>query len=140
MNNWKYKLQKDFDFTVDHKIQSSKIWLRDGERVLGYAGYRKDTLSYIRVFEGYAWDGASPKFSVLDLFWIGTPDGCLYEGFPKLYRATLIHDSLLQFRNQLGLTRKQCDDRFLEEMKKNKFKLRWIYYWAVRIYAILTGK
>ena len=135
MSNWKFKLQKDFDFTANVKIKANKIWLRDGERVLGFAEYRKNDRTYIRIFEGYAWDGATPKLSIFDLFWIGTPDGCLYEGVPKLYYPTLIHDSLLQFRQDLGLTRKDCDDIFLEEMKKKKFLLRRLYYWAVRIFG-----
>lgn len=29
------------------------------------------------VHKGYRWDGCSPKFSIFDLFWIGTPDGVI---------------------------------------------------------------
>ena len=141
MNNWKFKLEKDFDFVLDYEIPEHSVHLVSGpnNKSFGYAHVRGE-YTYIRIFEGYAWDGATPKFSVLDLFWIGTPDGLLYCGKPKIYYSTLIHDFLLQFRKELGLTRKQCDDRFLKEMTKNKFKLRWIYYLVVRMYAILTGK
>ena len=140
MNNWKFKLEKDFDFVLDYKIYDHRVHLRSGpdHKVFGYADVRGE-YTYIRIFEGYAWDGATPKISVLDLLWIGIPDGLSYCGKPKIYHATLIHDFLLQFRKELGLTRKQCDDRFLNEMTKSKFKLRWIYYLAVRIYSILTG-
>lgn len=136
-SNWKFKLGKDFDFTIPHKLPVAKTYLMSGDRVIGYAEQRNNRI-YIKIIEGYAWDGATPKFSVLDLFWIGTPDGCLYEGVPKLYYPTLIHDFLLQFRRELNLTRKQCDDRFLEEMRKKRFLLRGLYYWAVRIFGTIN--
>lgn len=31
----------------------------------------------ITVARGYRWDGCSPKLNVLDLFWMGTPDGAI---------------------------------------------------------------
>lgn len=132
--NWKYQLEKDFRFEIRHELPDRRVYLYSGERRIGYASQEEDVAT-IYITREYAWDGATPKFSVLDLFWIGTPDGCLWEGKPKLYYPTLIHDFLLQFRRELNLTRKQCDDRFLEEMERVNFKLRYVYYWAVRIFG-----
>lgn len=135
--NWKYKLEEDCRFEFDRLLDSIKDhrgislshWGSAHKNIWG------ENKTDFRISKGYAWDGATPKFSILDLFWIGTPDGCLWEGKPKLYYPTLIHDFLLQFREELGLTRKECDDRFLEEMERVNFKLRYVYYYAVRIFG-----
>jgi hypothetical protein len=141
MNNRKFKLDRDFDFTISYEISKSKSYLRSGSdyKKIGYAAPRNGK-TYFRIFKGYTWDGCSPKISFFDMFWIGTPDGCVYDGKQKLYYPSLIHDFLLQFRSNLSLTRKQCDDIFLYEMSKNKFTLRWLYYFSVRIYGVIKGK
>lgn len=135
--NWKYKLEEDYDFEFNRTLNSIKDYRGVRLSYWGFANISpwEDNITEIRINKGYAWDGATPKFSILDLFWIGIPDGCLWEGKSKLYYPTLIHDFLLQFREELGLTRKECDDRFLEEMKRVNFKLRYVYYWSVRIFG-----
>ena len=47
----------------------------------------------------YTWDGCTPKFSILDIFVIGTPDGIknINTGKPKTYFASLVHDVLYQY-------------------------------------------
>ena len=50
---------------------------------------------------GYAWDGCSPKFQLGDLIF-GTPDGVIGMNHkPKTYIASMAHDILYQFRDQL---------------------------------------
>ena len=44
----------------------------DGRKVVSFQRPRT-----IIVSRGYKWDGCSPKFHVLDLFWFGTPDGII---------------------------------------------------------------
>ena len=88
--------------------------------------------------EGYAWDGCSPKWNFLDLILIGVPDGrsIVTTNKPITYYASLIHDILLQFRKDIGLSRKEADKVFLHYL--GDFSLRYIYYYAVRIYGMIV--
>ena len=91
---------------------------------------------------GYAWDGCSPKFQLGDLIF-GTPDGVLGMNHkPKTYIASMAHDILYQFRDQLvgKVTRKQADAIFLEQMKKQHFLLANLYYRGVRMFGGLFWK
>ena len=64
--------QRDCD-AFDHEVGKGKGLLdSDGREVV-----RFEPPSTIIVCRGYRWDGCSPKLNVLDLFWIGTPDGCI---------------------------------------------------------------
>lgn len=88
----------------------------------------------IVVTRGYAWDGCTPKVCVLDLV-LGTPDGVVSSrtGRPKTYHASLVHDALYQFLpDGLPLTRAQADRCFLLLMSETGFRLRYVYYLAVR--------
>ena len=90
-----------------------------------------------RVIAGYAWDGCTPKFSVLDLVF-GTPDGIPNEKTrkPKAYYASLLHDVLYQFLDaDLPMSRKQADEVFREILTRDHFAPRPIYYAAVRIFG-----
>jgi hypothetical protein len=88
--------------------------------------------------QGYAWDGCTPKWNVLDLLLIGTPDGRVIVNTEKpiTYYASLIHDILLQFRADIGISRKQADRLFLEYL--GDFSLRYLYYIVVRGYGMLS--
>ena len=88
--------------------------------------------------QGYAWDGCTPKWNVLDIVLIGTPDGrvIVNTGKPITYYASLIHDILLQFRSDIGISRKDADRIFLEYL--GDFDLRYVYYIAVRSYGMLS--
>ena len=91
---------------------------------------------------GYAWDGCSPKFQLGDLIF-GTPDGVIgINGKPKTYYASMAHDILYQFRDQLigKVTRKDADAIFLEQMQKQNFLLAKLYYSAVRMFGGLFWK
>jgi hypothetical protein len=88
--------------------------------------------------QGYAWDGCTPKWNVLDLLLIGTPDGRVIVNTEKpiTYYASLIHDILLQFRTDIGISRKQADRVFLQYL--GDFSLRYLYYIVVRGYGVLS--
>lgn len=91
---------------------------------------------------GYAWDGCSPKFQLGDLIF-GTPDGVIgLNSKPKTYYASMAHDILYQFRDQLvgKVTRHQADTIFLEQMKKQNFLLANVYYRGVRMFGGLFWK
>ena len=53
--------------------------------------------------KGYAWDGCSPKFQILDLIF-GTHDGAISENTGKAvtYYASMVHDVLYQFHDEFG--------------------------------------
>lgn len=86
--------------------------------------------------KGYAWDGCTPKWNFFDLFLIGTPDGraIVNTQLPITYYASLIHDILLQFKNDIGLSRKEADEVFLKYL--GNFSLRYVYFVAVRLFGM----
>ena len=93
----------------------------------------------ITILAGYAWDGCTPKFCLLDIL-IGIPDGVVDSrtGRPKTYYASLIHDVLYQFLDDgLPLTRRQVDRFFLELLGRTGFTWRYVYYGAVRLFGNL---
>ncbi|MEI7981932.1 MAG: DUF1353 domain-containing protein [Bacteroidota bacterium] len=77
---------------------------------------------------GYAWDGCSPKWNVLDLTW-GTPDGRLDFNTeePMTYYASMIHDALYQYKAVAGISRNEADVIFRLILKEAGFRLWWVY-------------
>jgi hypothetical protein len=89
----------------------------------------------VTVTKGYAWNGCTPKFFFLDLSF-GTPDGAVYRptGRPKAYFASLVHDALYQFLGKDSpISRRQADEAFLRLLTDSRFRLRWLYWLAVRL-------
>jgi len=86
---------------------------------------------------GYAWDGCTPKYNIFDLLLVGTPDGrtIVSTGKPITYYASLIHDILCQYGEDIGISRRQADDVFLIYL--GDFELRHLYYVAVRSYGLI---
>ncbi|MDX8387463.1 MAG: hypothetical protein R8M46_02870 [Ghiorsea sp.] len=84
---------------------------------------------------GYAWDGCTPKWNIFDLLLVGTPDGrtIVNTGKPITYYASLVHDILCQFNEDIGISRKEADDLFLVYL--GDFNLRYVYYIAVRSFG-----
>jgi len=81
---------------------------------------------------GYAWDGCTPKWSVFNLFVVGTPDGHVDHRTmePYTYRASLVHDALYQYLDTVPVTKDKIDRLFLKML--GDFKLRKIYYYGVK--------
>jgi len=90
---------------------------------------------------GYAWDGCSPKFNILQ-FTCGTPDGMLvYETCaPITYYASMFHDAIYQYKKEIDITRKETDNLFKENLKKADFMWWWLYYFAVWAFGWIRGK
>lgn len=84
---------------------------------------------------GYAWDGCSPKVSLLNLWVVGTPDGHInYRTMkPYTYYASLVHDALYQYLDSIPVTKHEVDTLFLHML--GDFQLRYVYYWAVRLFG-----
>lgn len=91
-------------------------------------------------YKGYAWDGCSPKGNFIDLTW-GTPDGRLDFSTerPITFFASMIHDVLYQYKNNVPISRKETDILFLITLQEATFKLTGLYYWAVRAFGGFYG-
>jgi hypothetical protein len=90
---------------------------------------------------GYAWDGCSPKWNILD-FIVGTPDGRLDLTTERqiTYYASMIHDVLYQYKGKVSLSRKEADILFRLNLIKAKFLLNTLYFLGVRIGGGFYGK
>lgn len=82
----------------------------------------------IEVYPPYAWDGASPKFVLFDMEF-GTNDGRVNPSNdePILKWPTCMHDWLMQFRRQIGVTPFQANWEFHKAMRFVNFEARWLY-------------
>lgn len=133
-----FKLQQDYSFvskTVckqlkkDLEFRCNKSKLRMKIAADGTITVKKD----------YAWDGCSPKVSILDLFFVGIPDGLINieTGQHITYYASLIHDALGQFAKEqpekMPFNRQERDLIFYEMLEG--FALRMFYYIAVRLFG-----
>ena len=141
MAHYIFKSEKDYQFKSKEVRTKPKEDLefpdQDGEIRLKIA-----TDGTITVKEGYAWDGCSPKFNILDLFWVGTPDGAINENKPVTYYASLVHDALGQFAKKepekMPFNREERDLIFKEMLEG--FFFQWLYYLAVRIFGGLYSR
>ncbi|MDY6791983.1 MAG: DUF1353 domain-containing protein [Thermodesulfobacteriota bacterium] len=96
----------------------------------------------LTVTRGYAWNGCSPKICFLDIL-LGTPDGAVYgpTGKPKTYFASMVHDALYQFLySKTPITRAEADGCFLRLMAESEFMLRYLYWFAVRLFGCLVWR
>jgi hypothetical protein len=83
--------------------------------------------------QGYAWDGCTPKWSLLNLAIIGVPDGHVNHRTmqPYTYAASLVHDALYQYLDTVPVSKAKIDWLFYEML--GDFKLKWVYYQAVKL-------
>lgn len=88
----------------------------------------------LTVKRGYAWNGCSPNYSFLGLFFVGTPDGHIDFNTrkPFAYYASLVHDARCQYH--IG-SRYDTDRQFLRKLIGIGFPLAKLYYIAVRIFG-----
>ncbi|VAX16896.1 hypothetical protein MNBD_NITROSPINAE02-1569 [hydrothermal vent metagenome] len=128
---WIYVLEKDYVYPTGKRIgkdylfkdKDNKAWLKINKN------------GDFTIIKGYAWDGATPKFCLFDIYF-GVPDGVLHPDTlkPKTYYASLLHDVGYQFlKDGLPYSRKEVDQLFLKIMGAYDFRPRYIYYFAVRL-------
>ena len=108
------------------------------------------------ILAGYSWDGNSPKINILDLFWLGTPDGIrdVKTDKPMTYYASLVHDVLGQFKNDPKMPslfrsnpvdfwfapgKLGRDILYLNMLQSKKFVLSWVYFLAVSLLGPLSN-
>lgn len=92
-------------------------------------------------YNGYAWDGCTPKWEFLD-FTMGTPDGRLdYLTLkPMTYYASMVHDILYQHKAEIPISRLTADKLFYKLLKESGFMWAGFYYAMVRIAGGLFDK
>lgn len=115
----------------------------------------------IVVHKGYRWDGCSPKYNILDLFWVGTPDGSIVgSDRPEIpithervtHLASVVHDVLGYCKRKPGMPelfsahgrdlwcspgRRNRDWLFLQLLERKQHALRCFYYFAVILFGPL---
>jgi len=119
-----------FKITEDYRHQSDILgrafnseWLRLDE----------DGLITVKANNnGYAWDGCTPKFNLLDIVVVGVPDGIIdiKTMKPKTYYASLVHDAFYQYLEDVPVTKSEVDRLFFEML--GEFWLRRVYYFMVK--------
>lgn len=108
---WRFRLEQEF------KYRSA---------LLGGIEFRNEFVLIedftITIRKGYAWDGCSPAFklhlgSLLPQgLWFGTWDGPLNTNcLPVSHRASLVHDALCQFRQEINIS-KQCSVEIFQQL------------------------
>lgn len=124
-----YNIDKDVCHNTNWKLNEPFIseWLEisvDGEIKIKASEDNK-----------YSWDGCTPKFSIFNLFILGTPDGHIdyRTGKPFTYKASLIHDALYQYIDSVPISKKEIDLLFKEIL--GDFKLAYLYYMAVKYFG-----
>lgn len=126
---WVFKIEEDFRFQSRHLGRSfDSRWLKlepDG------------TMTVKANEKGYAWDGCTPKWSLLGLVIVGTPDGHIdiTTKKPITYHASLVHDVFYQYLEHVPVTKKDIDLQFYEMLCEKKFPLARLYYLAVSLFG-----
>lgn len=135
---WKFVRQTDFVYK-SHRLKGKACefdWMSisdDGTITVKGSNHK-----------GYAWDGCTPKYVILDLM-IGTPDGKSIKHdavkfgpsayHPITYFGSMVHDMMYQYRSSAPYTRKEADLVFRDLLKEAGFFWRPLYYMAVRAFG-----
>lgn len=133
-----YTLEQDYSWESGHKIPQDLVF-RDLKKNKVRMIIEKS--GRITIKKNYSWDGCTPKFSILDLFLVGTPDGIRAgrEMKPKTYYASLVHDALYQFIPDMDdktlITRDDADNFFYTMLEESDFALRKLYWLAVHLFG-----
>ena len=128
---WVFTLPADFTWASGHAVPEDLVF-RDKNGTVRLVVRRSGEIT---IPARYAWDGCTPKICLFDLL-IGTPDGVIDSRTlqPKTYYASLVHDAMYQFLlNGLPFKRAQVDRCFVRLLEETGFRLRFLYWFAVRL-------
>lgn len=124
---WIFKIHEDFVFQSRHLGKSfDSDWLR----------LEPDGLVTVKAnATGYAWDGCTPKWSILGLVILGTPDGHIdiRTEKPLTYYASLVHDAFYQYLEHVPVAKADIDRQFYEMLREAGFPLARLYYVFTRL-------
>lgn len=142
MSIWKYCLNKAVTVTITDKDIVAKYGRLNSDYEFKWATLTFRT-NYVNVTakEGYSWDGCSPKKRLGNIIfgiWDGPYDADSH--LPQTYYASLVHDILCQYKGKHPIIRKDMDKVFYRLLVRDRFFLAPIYYYTVRLAAILAGK
>lgn len=129
---WRYQLEHDF--------------IMDSDALLGVVFYNEWVTIHsgrMHIKKGYAWDGCSPSYPIKLLgglfiphgFWIGIWDGPLgTDARPVSWKASLCHDVLCQFREQIAHITKEDTIQVFQSMLQMNHAPHWM--WALYPLAV----
>lgn len=81
----------------------------------------------LAIAPGYAWDGCSPSLRLPGGIWVGAPDGPLgADGRPVAWHASLVHDALCQFREEIRGVTKQSTIRLFRRLLREHGAPDWM--------------
>lgn len=126
---YKFRIDNDFEYSdTGWKLEKEfdSKWLKIGT----------DGKITVKANEkGYAWDGCTPKKSILNLIIIGVPDGHVDHRTmkPYTYYASLVHDALYQYLDSVPIPKKEIDLLFLKML--GDFRLRKTYYYFTKFFG-----
>lgn len=110
------RYQLDEDYTV------KSYHLRGVEFANAWATIKDEVMT---IKAGYAWDGCSPTYYLPIIGWIGVPDGTRdANGFPQAYHASLVHDVLCEFRQDIKIDQASTVDLFRDLLLQGGFSPR----------------
>lgn len=114
---WRYKLDKSVSIYAPELVGTS---------------FSNEFLSikncYMTVYSQYAWDGCSPAYPLYGGAWIGVPDGPLgIDGRPVSWRASLFHDALCQFGDEIIGLRKSATVKLFRRLLIEGGAPAWMY-------------
>jgi len=133
---WKFRLGSDARINLAKHIGPVEDCI-----FVDYVGDQIEIVGFIvdgwlTIVKGYEWDGCTPKVRLFGVL-VGIPD------FKGNYRASLVHDFLIEYCIQHSIPRKKIDIAFQEIMKEDRFLLRQIYSTGVHLFrplAVIIGK
>ena len=121
----KFKSTENISYDISKYYNGPDVDFKS-RRVVGYI--RSGILT---ILPNFIWDGCTPKFRIFGII-VGVPD------FKKTYRASAIHDFLINYQAVHGLSRKLIDMIFEDVLRSESFKLTFLYAGAVHTYRKLT--
>ena len=130
----KWTTKQNYSFKVpEYNGKECELYSRSGKLLA-----RLCPTGMLYVYEGYSWDGCTPKWLIGGYsvgVWDGRYRGCVY---PELFESSMIHDVLCQMicceSCNFGYSQKEVDQIFFYYSKKSGFMFPTLYYWGVRGY------
>lgn len=124
---WKFRTKEDVYVNLKRIIGDIEDYtfydtINGVKKVVGYISG-----GILVILKGYEWDGCTPKILLFKRLW-GVPD------FKGTWKASLVHDFLIEYCSQHSLSRKKIDCAFQEILKQKKFILRFVYANAVHLF------